>query len=229
MAAYETQDVESSQASTVPRVKKPKLHGHNNITNDLIERAFDLPYFWDKTENWKAIQLPELLRTIKECAKDALDVHKDTLSNSKDFRDQPQHVIECIYTTFIQKIAKRKEDVKQIEQAQRRLTRESDLLYFSVIEDLLAATTTSDRWLFFWAAAEKYKRIFKGREIKAQQPNISTVEGSRQGPSNAVVKEQQQGSDDTAEEFDLILIQMRKARKKVSISNLVHPIVPTNE
>ncbi|EGX51178.1 hypothetical protein AOL_s00054g554 [Orbilia oligospora ATCC 24927] len=60
-APLEHQDALKTQP---PRIPKPKQTGHN-LTNKILQEAFEVDYYIDKTENWGHITMPASIRILK--------------------------------------------------------------------------------------------------------------------------------------------------------------------
>ncbi|KAF3279818.1 hypothetical protein TWF970_003845 [Orbilia oligospora] len=137
-APLEHQDALKTQP---PRIPKPKQTGHN-LTNKILQEAFEVDYYIDKTENWGHITMPASIRILKKCCNKPLQKYISEFEPEIDrFKDQSDRIKAKIYNEFVENLRTIKlcEDFREVLFDMLESTRERRWLFVWIVNQLLRA------------------------------------------------------------------------------------------
>ncbi|KAK6525985.1 hypothetical protein TWF281_011028 [Arthrobotrys megalospora] len=144
-----------------PRIPKPKTSKHN-LTNKILQEAFEVDYYLLKTDDWQHIKMAVVVKLFKSCCNGPLSKYRAELEPAiRGFNHQSERLKNKVYDEFLQ-------NLKVIALGEE---------YRGVLFDVLESTS-EDKWFFVWIASQ----IMRAWEKKDVSSSSTDPESPTQGP-----------------------------------------------
>ncbi|KAK6522188.1 hypothetical protein TWF281_002755 [Arthrobotrys megalospora] len=150
-----------------PKVSRPRVTG-GHLNTKLLEAAFDIQYYRERTGSWKDIKMGPALGILRENLEPVLVAFRTKLDpNVRLFRYQRDSLLNDIYRELVDGIQKKNTGTG----------------YYSVIADMLRSTEEEERWIFMWLAPTILKNV--ARRGGGPPPPRINYAASAAGPSTS--------------------------------------------